>query len=90
MSSTDPQQNASVPEMGRFQRQIVDNALEEAQFQSAIDALDQLRSPDHKPSVYAIPSYCSLIFLTRYKQNSHITSSLPIVAPSTRGLSERR
>ena len=48
-----PQQNVSVPEMGRFQRQIVDNSLEEGQFQSGIDALDQLRSPDHKPSVYA-------------------------------------
>lgn len=46
-------QNVSVPEMGRFQRQIVDNSLEEGQFQSGIDALDQLRSPDHKPSVYA-------------------------------------
>ena len=46
-------QNASVPEMGRFQRQIVDNSLEEGQFKSGIDALDLLRSPDHKPSVYA-------------------------------------
>ena len=46
-------QNVSVPEMGRFQRQIVDSSLEEGQFKSGIDALDQLRSPDHKPSVYA-------------------------------------
>jgi hypothetical protein len=58
MSSTvhDPPfrpQNVSVPEMGRFQRQIVDSSLEEGQFQSGIDALDQLRSPDHKPSMYA-------------------------------------
>lgn len=62
MSSTD--HNVSVPEMGRFQRQIVDNSFEEGQFQSGIDALDQLRSPDHKPSVYATVSlspYCSLI-----------------------------
>ena len=45
-------QNDSVPEMSRFQRQIVDNSFEEGQFQSGIDALDLLRSPDHKPSVY--------------------------------------
>ena len=61
MSSTDynplQPQNVSVPEMGRFQRQVVDNSLEEGQFQSGIDALDQLRSPDHKPSVYATVSY---------------------------------
>ena len=62
MSSTDHNpplhpQNVSVPEMGRFQRQIVDNSLEEGQFQSGIDMLDQLRSPDHKPSVYATVSY---------------------------------
>lgn len=62
MSSTDHNpplqpQNVSVPEMGRFQRQIVDNSLEEGQFQSGIDALDQLRSPDHKPSVYATLSH---------------------------------
>ena len=67
MTSTDNNpplqpQYVSVPEMGRFQRQIVDNSLEEGQFQSGIDALDQLRSPDHKPSVYAtLPLIISLI-----------------------------
>jgi hypothetical protein len=40
-----------VPEMGKYLRQIVDNSLEEGQFESAIAMLEQLRSPDHKPSV---------------------------------------
>jgi hypothetical protein len=40
-----------VPEMGKYLRQLVDNSLEEGQFESAIAMLEQLRSPDHKPSV---------------------------------------
>ncbi|KIM45367.1 hypothetical protein M413DRAFT_442037 [Hebeloma cylindrosporum] len=43
-----------VPEMGKYLRQIVDNSLEEGQFESAIAMLEQLRSPDHKPSVIHI------------------------------------
>ncbi|KAF9527316.1 hypothetical protein CPB83DRAFT_856343 [Crepidotus variabilis] len=43
-----------VPEMGRFLRQTVDNSLEEGQFESAVSMLDQLRSPNHKPSVIHI------------------------------------
>ncbi|KAF8973000.1 hypothetical protein BDZ97DRAFT_1912601 [Flammula alnicola] len=43
-----------VPEMGKYLRQLVDNSLEEGQFESAIAMLEQLRSPDHKPSVIHI------------------------------------
>lgn len=85
------QQNVSVPEMGRFQRQIVDNSLEEGQFQSGIDALDQLRSSDHKPSVYATLALITtpVLYLTHHKQHPHIASALHIIAPSTRDVSER-
>lgn len=95
MSSTDHNpplqkpQNVSVPEMGRFQRQIVDSSLEEGQFQSGIDALDQLRSPDHKPSVYATLSHIFSLIADRYKQYSYFASYLHIIASSTRNLSER-
>lgn len=43
-------QNAT-PEMGKYLRQIVDNYLEEGQFDSGVAMLDQIRSPDHKPSM---------------------------------------
>lgn len=46
-------QNAT-PEMGRFLRQIVENYLEEGQFEGGIAILDQMRSPDHKPSMCAV------------------------------------
>ncbi|PPQ84602.1 hypothetical protein CVT25_015805 [Psilocybe cyanescens] len=40
----------SVPEMGRNLKQMVENTLEESQFENAIALLDQIRSKDHTPS----------------------------------------
>jgi hypothetical protein len=40
-------------EMGRYLRQLVDNSFEEGQFEGAVATLDQLRSLDHRPSMYA-------------------------------------
>ena len=38
-------------EMGTHQRGLVDDCLEEGQFESAIDLLKQLRSSNYKPSM---------------------------------------
>ncbi|KAF9484420.1 hypothetical protein BDN70DRAFT_917625 [Pholiota conissans] len=61
-------QNAT-PEMGKYLRQIVDNALEEGQFESAIAMLDQLRSPDHKPSIIHI---LHLLFISLHSYSHDI------------------
>jgi hypothetical protein len=54
----------NVPEMGRYLRQIVDNAFEEGHFESAVAMLEQLRSPDHKPSMYFHRSLFGASFLS--------------------------
>lgn len=42
-------------EMTFHQRGLVDTCLEEGQFESAIDLMDQLRSPHYKPPMYVFP-----------------------------------
>lgn len=46
-------------EMTQQQLATVDSCFEEGQYDSGIFVLDQLRSPAHKPSVYAFKSPCS-------------------------------
>ncbi|KAJ7163587.1 hypothetical protein C8R43DRAFT_990176 [Mycena crocata] len=50
-------------EMSRHQRNLVDLCLEEGQYESAIDVLGQLRSPNHKPSAAHIRQ---LLFMALY------------------------
>jgi len=52
MDTTAEHRNGAVErEMGTRQRGLVDDCLEEGQFQSAIDLLKQLRSSNYKPSI---------------------------------------
>lgn len=39
-------------EMGPFQCNLVDSCFEEGQYEAAISMLEQLRSPNYKPSMY--------------------------------------
>lgn len=52
MDTTAEHRNGAVErEMGTHQRGLVDDCLEEGQFESAIDILKQLRSSNYKPSI---------------------------------------
>ncbi|PPQ63675.1 hypothetical protein CVT24_004560 [Panaeolus cyanescens] len=51
MDSTQDHVNENVPEMARSLKQMIDNNLEEAEFEKGIAMLEQLRSPNHVPSI---------------------------------------
>ncbi|KAJ7217792.1 hypothetical protein GGX14DRAFT_597979 [Mycena pura] len=62
MDAADPPQRFE-SEMSQHQRNLVDLCLEEGQYEAAIEALAQLRSPHHKPSAAHIRQ---LLFMALY------------------------
>jgi hypothetical protein len=57
-------------ELSPYQRGLIDNIIEETQYETAIDALFQVRSPSHKPSPWATISLLLVVSLTSY--SSHV------------------
>ncbi|KAH6914297.1 hypothetical protein BKA70DRAFT_661759 [Coprinopsis sp. MPI-PUGE-AT-0042] len=66
-------------ELGAYQRGLIDNIIEENQYETAIDALFQVRSPSHKPS----PSHIrQLVFLSLHSStapHAHDSAQAPVL-----------
>ncbi|KAJ7683238.1 hypothetical protein B0H17DRAFT_1074483 [Mycena rosella] len=65
MNAKSPTQRVE-SEISKHQRNLVDLCLEEGQYESAIDVLAQLRSPNHKPSATHIRQ---LLFMALYSSS---------------------
>ncbi|KAF9267374.1 hypothetical protein L218DRAFT_684239 [Marasmius fiardii PR-910] len=67
------------PEMDNYQKQLVDSCFEEGHYVTGIKALEQLRSPNHRPAGYHIRQ---LLYIALHPPNKISQALQPLGSPS--------